>query len=205
MFNRFAHSTLAAVMITAMASAALHAAVLEDTAEGTPKISSINVISFAPEGVLLIGDGRGSQVIAVATGDTKKGQGLAKTIDGIGAALAESIGATLKNIEIVDVAVNPVSGKAYFAVQRKDQKRNLVLTVDGAGEIDEFALEDITYARIPLETGSKAIISNITDVAWADDRIVAAGRSNESFSSKIFSVYAPLKHDAATAGYSAET
>jgi len=205
MFCRFMHSILAAVMITTLTAAAAHAAVLEDPAQGTPEIKSINVISFAPEGVLLIGDGRGSQVIAVATGDTKKGQGLVKPIDGIAAALAETIGAKLKDIEIIDLAVNPASGKAYFAVMRKDQKRNLVLTVDGAGEIDEFALEDVTYARIPLETGSKAIISNITDVAWADDRIVAAGRSNESFSSKIFSVYAPLKHDATSAGYSAET
>lgn len=205
MFRKCVHFMAAITLVATLTAAAAQGAVLKDPTTGTPTIKSINVISFAPEGVLLIGDGRGSQVFAVATGDTAKGKGLGKPIDGIRGVLAQTIGVPVKDFEIVDLAVNPISGKAYFAVQRKDQKRNLILTVDGAGEIDEFALEEVTFARIPLVTGSKAIISTITDVAWADDRIIAAGRSNESFASKIFSVSAPLQHDEASAGYSAET
>jgi hypothetical protein len=205
MFRKCAHFMAAITLVATLTAAVAQGAVLKDPTTGTPAIKSINVISFAPEGVLLIGDGRGSQVFAVSTGDTTKSKGLGKPIDGIRGVLAETIGAPVKDFEIVDLAVNPISGKAYFAVQRKDQKRNLILTVDGAGEIDEFALENVTYARVPLVTGSKAIISAITDVAWAEDRIIAAGRSNESFASKIFSVYAPLRHDSESAGYSAET
>lgn len=205
MLHRIALPILAVVAALTARPGTTDAAVLENPVTGTPEIRTINVLSFAPEGVLLIGDGRGSQVIAVSTGDTTKSSGLSKPIEGIGAALAQSIGVPLKDFEIVDMTVNPASSKAYFAVLRKDRKQYLVLTVDGSGEIDEFALEDVTYARIPLTTGSKAIISTITDVAWADDRIVAAGRSNESFASKVFSVYAPLKHDTASSGYSAET
>ena len=50
MFHRFTRSILAAVMITTLTTTAAHAAVLEDPAQGTPEIKSINVISFAPEG-----------------------------------------------------------------------------------------------------------------------------------------------------------
>ena len=206
MLKRTDSAAITAAMIVALATMSASAAVLEDPAQGTPEIQSIDVISFAPEGVLLIGDGKGTQVFAVATGDTKAGDGLGHPIDNIGAELAAAVGATLKDVEIIDMAVNPASSRAYFAVRRQDTKSNLILTVDGAGDIDEFALEDVTHARIPLlERGSKVQVKTITDVAWVDDRVVAAGRSNETFSSKIFSVYAPLKHDKSSTGYSAET
>src|SRR5438445_12108191 len=44
---------------------------LKNPEQGSPAVQSIEAISFAPEGVLLIGDGRGKQVVAVDTGDTK--------------------------------------------------------------------------------------------------------------------------------------
>lgn len=197
--------SIAVVVSVSWVTSNAQAAVLDKPAKGRPDIKSINVISFAPEGVLLIGDGRGSQIFAVATGDTKAGAAVTKPIENISAALAESVGAKRKDVEIIDMAVNPASGRAYFVVQRKDLKSHLVLTVDSTSGIDEFAMDDVSYSRIPLVTGSKAIITSITDVAWADDRIVAAGRSNESFASKIFSVNAPLKHEAPSNAYSAET
>ena len=55
--------------------------VLKKTTTGKLKLKSINVISFAPQGVLLIGDGAGSQIIAVQTGDTSPQPRLAKKID----------------------------------------------------------------------------------------------------------------------------
>ena len=55
--------------------------VLKSTTTGNPELQSINVISFAPEGVLLVGDGRGAQIFAIATGDTRQQATLSKTID----------------------------------------------------------------------------------------------------------------------------
>ncbi len=179
-------------------------AVLKDTETGKPDIQSINAISFADEGVLLIGDGRGSQIFAIQTGDTSAKGGLQKAIPAIDAKMAAHLGAKADGIEIIDMAVNPASGTAYFAVRKQDDKSNVLLTVDGKGEIGEFELDEVTYARIKLSAG-KVKISNITDVAWADNQIVAAGRGNETFASKIFSIDAPLSHDAAGALYSAET
>jgi hypothetical protein len=163
------------------------------------------VLGFAPEGVLLIGDGTGSQLFAIATGDTRPSGTLAEKIPAIDEKLAARLGASPKGIEIIDLAVNPASGKAYIAVRKQDDKSYVILTVDGSGKIGELELDKVTYARTELVAGGKAKINLVTDVAWADDRVIAAGRSTEEFASKIFSIDAPLSHDAKSNVYSAET
>ncbi len=181
-----------------------HAEVLAKKTSGKPDIKTINVISFAPDGVLLVGDGRGSQIFAIETGDTKNTGGLKEAITGIDAQLAGLVGAKAKGIEIIDMAVNPASGTAYLAVRKQDDKRYLIFTINSEGNIQELELEKVSYARIPLAGGASGI-SLITDVAWADDRIIAAGRSSETFSSKIFSIDAPLSHEIQGNAFSAET
>ena len=181
-----------------------NAQVIQKSAAGKPEIKSINAISFAPQGVLLVGDGRGSQIFAIETGDTQKSAGQKVRIENIAKQLGGLIGTTAKGIEILDLAVNPASRKAYLAVRKQDDKTNLIFTVDADGTISEFELDDVKYARIPVSAG-KSGISLITDVAWAEDRVIAAGRSSETFASKIFSIDAPLEHEAKGNVYSAET
>src|SRR5262249_16970473 len=157
---------------------------------------SINCLGFAPEGVLLIGDGIGSQIFAIETGDTKLAEGLAQKIPGINEKLAGHLGVSPSGIEVIDLVVNPASGKAYLAVRKQDDKSVVIFTVDGKGKIGEFELDKVNYARIALVAGGKGEINHVTDVAWADGRVIAAGRSNEAFASKIFSIDAPIAHDA---------
>jgi len=193
------------VIGTCLATSLIHAgAVVKETKKGTPPIKSINVLSFAPNGVLLIGDGSGSQIVAIETGDDSARPSLKHTISDIDKKMAARLGTKFDGIEIIDMAVNPASGTPYFAVRKQDDKRNLILTVDAQGEIREFALNNVSYARIRLKAG-KDNISRITDVAWAESQIVAAGRSNETFASKIFSIDVPLRHDSSGSVYSAET
>ncbi len=184
--------------------AAAEAKVFNKTTTGKPGIKSIQVIGFAPEGVLLIGDGAGSQIFAIQTGDTHPQGSLTEKIEKIDEKLAGRLGTTPKGIEIIDLAVNPASGTAYLAVRKQDDKRYIVFTVNGAGKIGELDLDKATFARLALDAG-KSKISAVTDVAWADDRIIAAGRSNEEFASKIFSINAPISHEEKGATYSAET
>jgi hypothetical protein len=204
--QRFFRFVLAAGIVAALVfPAAAAGRVFNKSTTGKPPIKSINVLGFAPEGVLLIGDGAGSQVFAVQTADTKPQATLAEKVAGIDAKLAAKLGTTPKGIEIIDLAVNPASGVGYFAVRKQDDKSYVILTVDGTGKIAELELDKVTYARIELATGTKAKISNVTDIAWADDRVIAAGRSDDSFASKIFSIDAPLTHETKSAIYSAET
>lgn len=178
--------------------------VIAEAAEGDPGLKSINVISFAPEGVLLIGDGAASQILAIDTQDAKPTEPLSKKVPDIQKQIAGHLGTKRDGVEILDLAVNPASNKAYIAVRKQDDKSYLIVTVDGSGEIREFELDRVKYARVKLST-DEVKVNRITDVAWAEDRIIAAGRSNETFASKIFSVDAPLKDDASSNSFSAET
>jgi hypothetical protein len=119
--------------------------------------------------------------------------------------LAATLGVSPQGIEIIDMAVNPASGKAYLAVRKQDDKSYVILTVDGSGKIGEFELDKVNYARIQLVPGGKAQINLVTDVAWVEGRVIAAGRSNEEFASKIFSIDAPLSDEGKSNVYSAET
>lgn len=179
--------------------------VFKSTATGTPKVVSIDAIRFAPDGVLLIGDGRGSQVLAVQTGDTAAQPVLKDAIAAIDEKLAGRLGTPTKGIKITDLAVNPASGRAYVAVLKQDSKTPVVLTIDGDGKIGEFSLEDVTFARLALPQGEKSPVTKITDLAWAGDRILVAGQANEEFACKMFSIPAPLDHDAKGTVYSTET
>lgn len=202
------HTTLLAIVgACLLLGEGAAAKVLDKTTHGRPQLGSIEVLAFAPEGVLLIGDGRNSQVFAVVTGDTRSGPAapFAAKIEGLGQKLGETMGTDHNGIEILDMAVNPASGKAYFAVRKKDDNAHALLTVDGSGKIGEFLLESVDYARLALDTGSGSKINRVTDIAWADDRAIVAGAANEEFASKVFVLRGPLAHDMKGQVHSAET
>ena len=203
------HLTLIA-LLTLTAAALGHAAdaapkVLLNPVKGTPEIGKIDVISFAPGGVLLIGDATKSQVLAVETGDTTEVAGQYATIPKLQKKIGALVGAPEQGVEIIDLAINPDSRRLYLAVRKQDDRAHLILTMTPDGMITQFQLKDVSYLRVPVPQGDSAPINVLTDVTWARDRIVAAARCNEEFASKIFAAEAPLRHDASGQMYSAET
>ncbi len=198
--------TMACCVAASLATQAIAADnVLGTTTEGAVPLKSIQVIAFAPQGVLLIGDGQGAQLLAVDTGDTKLAPSLNQRIDNLPQAIAQRLGTTSAGVEIIDLAVNPASHKIYVAVRKQDDKQYAVIVIDSAGKLSALDLSQAKYARLDLASAGDSKVSAVTDVAWADDRIVAAGRANDAFSSKIFVIGAPLKHESASTSFSAET
>lgn len=191
--------------VLVLAAAAPANEVVATTVTGDPGLRSIEALGFAPGGILLVGDGRGSQIVAITTGDTKGAKAIAAKTTGIDQKLAAKLGATAKEIEIVAMAVNPASGRAYFSVRRQSDKTHVLLTLDGSGEIADFPLKDVEHARIPIPKGEQAAITKVTDVAWAGGRVIAAGQANEEFGSKIVVSPGPIKHNAESQVFSAET
>jgi hypothetical protein len=179
------HATLGASLLCLLVASAASAAELKT---GNPNVQSINSVNFGPEGLLLIGDGKGGQVIAVHTGDTKPIE-WGKTEGGdIKEQIGGRLGTTAKGVELVRLIVNPASRRAYVAVRKLDGKQDMIVTVDGQGKIQEFSLDNVKYNRYALPDSEKASVNRITDITYADGRILMAVEPAKTFQSKIFSI-----------------
>lgn len=168
---------------------------------GTPAIKSINALTFGPEGILFIGDGRSATVFAIDTKDAalveKPGPVEIKAIDQQIAAL---LGTEVKNLTIQDVAVNPASKKVYCAVQHSDGTP-VLLRIDGAN-ISAVPLKDISYSALALsnvpseeaksQRGESLRISSISDMGYADGKVLVSGLSNQEFGSTFRSIPFPF-------------
>jgi hypothetical protein len=179
--------------------------VIQKSVTGTPSIGRIDVLSFAPGGVLLIGDGSKQQIIAVETGSSGRKDDSMADIKGFTGKIAGRLGVSAKDVEIIDLVVNPDSGKLFVAVRKQDDKSYLILRVAADGSIGHFQLKDVRHARVPLPNGDKALVSKITDLAWAGNRLVASARCSEVFASKIFATDGALVHNQTGQLFSAET
>jgi hypothetical protein len=172
--------------------------------QGNPNLKSIQAISFGPNGLLLIGGG--SQVVTVETGDravpSKEAAWSMKEIANIDQLLAGKLGLTAKDIEVKKLAVNPASKKAYVAVRSLKGNQYVILTVDGAGKVEEFSLDNVKFHRYPLAVGDKAV-TKVTDITWAGNRIVAATQAGDTFGSRVFAIN-PSAKDSLTS-FSTET
>ena len=69
-------------------------------------------------GILFIGDSAGAAIFAVDTGDRKSSAGGSFEIKGINEKVAALLGTAPDQIEIRDVAVNPISHNVYLSVSR---------------------------------------------------------------------------------------
>jgi hypothetical protein len=178
--------------------ALLCAAAFAHADQGNPKLKSIEAIRFGPNGLLLIG--AGSDVVTVETGDTKETSWTKTDLANFDQLLAGKLGLKAKDIEIKRIAVNPASRKLYVAVRSLKGNQYAILTVDGAGKVDEFSLENVKFMRYPLAVGEKAV-SSITDLTWAGGKIVAATDAGTTFGSRVFTIHP----DKGASSFSTET
>ncbi|HTU91979.1 MAG TPA: hypothetical protein VMF69_17990 [Gemmataceae bacterium] len=161
--------------------------------QGNPKIKAIEAIAFGPKGLLLIGGG--DRVVAVETGDTSPSTWSVTEVANIDGLLAGKLGLDAKDIEVRKLAVNPASHKAYVALQSLKSKDNVILTIDGAGQIAEFPLDNVKYTSYALAMPN-ASITKVTDIAWADGKIVASTQATDKFRSRVFTINPDAKDGA---------
>jgi len=189
--------------------------------EGTVELKSAGPLAFAPQGVLLIGDPTAAAIYAIDTGDRTA----AKTsdrpkVEGIDAKIASLLGTEAKEVQVKDLAVNPISGTTYLSVARgrgKDASA-VIVRLSRGGKLSELALKDIKSAKadIPNPPRSKGPSKAsgkgagkgqqqqeaITHLAYLKGRVLVAGLSNEEFASKLRSI--PFPFDKTDQGTSIE-
>jgi len=174
--------------------------------EGSPEFKSIGQLAFGPDGILFAADSKSAAVIAIDTGDNKAASGRPMKVEGINEKVAALLGTTAKDILINDLAVNPISHKAYLSVSRgrgPDAMPALV-RVDTSGNLEAVSLNKIKFSRAELADApmdkivgegnrqSNPRMESITDVAYLDDKVLVAGLSNEEFSSTLRTIPFPF-------------
>lgn len=178
---------------------------LRNVQSGNPGLASLGTLNFGPKGLLLIADPQKASIVAIETGDTGPVQKLKQRVDDVRALAAGTLGAKPDGIDIADMTVNPASGRIYLAVMRKADRQPALLTIDADGKIANFPLENVKYVRIGFPGSEQSKVRSITDVEFANDRVVVAAQSNEEFSSKVYSIPLPLTHGTTGSMYSTET
>lgn len=194
-----------AALVAALCTNLTAASHLKDPATGDPKLRSVGAMSFGPDGLLLVAEPRHASIVAIETGDKGPVQKLKQRIDNVNALLSARLGAPEAGLQIADMAVNQASGKIYLSVTRKADGAALIVVVTADGQATPMNFEKTRHARVSLPISDTAKVGNISDVAFANDRVLAAGSSNEEFSSKIFTLALPLVHGGTAMPLSAET
>jgi hypothetical protein len=176
--------------------------------EGKPALKSISHLAFGPEGILFAADTRSAAIVAIATGDTKPADsGKDIRVEGINLKLAAVLGTAPGQILIDDLAVNPISHRAYLAVSRGRGPDSVpvIVRVDSSGDLEVVNLDKVKFSRAELPdapidgvVGDKGRASNprlesITDIAFFQDRVLVAGLSNEEFASTFRAIPFPFK------------
>jgi hypothetical protein len=189
--------------VTLLAATALAGAIaaVGFTASAAPtdaKLQSAGALAFAPNGVLLIGDSAGGQVMAVETGDTAKGGAGKVEIADLSTKIAAMLGTTADQIAVNDVAVNPISGNVYISVSRGlgAEAKPVVLKADRAGAISEVKVDALKRSAVSLSDAPAPDASSraqaITDLGFVNGQVLVAGLSNEEFASSMRSIAYPF-------------
>jgi hypothetical protein len=204
-------SSAKAVILAALTALAAPGAIASATSgmtQGKPAFKSMTQLAFGPDGVLFVADTKAAAIVAIATGDTKTSSSAAMLkAEGINQKIAALLGTAADQIEINDLAVNPLSRHAYLAVSRGrgPDAAPVLVRVRSDGQPEIVALEAVSYSRAELpDPPSDATVGEgkrqrnprmeaITDIAYADGRVVVAGLSNEEFSSTLRAIEFPFK------------
>jgi hypothetical protein len=170
--------------------------------EGSPELKSAGHLAVGPEGILFIGDAKGAQIAAIDTGDAKGDPANAKyDIANLDATLSAAVGGS--KVTINDLVVNPASGSLFVAVAKADGAPAIV-KIDTSGKASEISLTKIYFQKLALPNApeDKEVTRNgrtrnlrnesITDLAYADGKVLVTGVSADATPSQIREITFPF-------------
>lgn len=195
--------TCSILTLAAMQSSVFAAGLAESLKKGDVSLSSAGPIAFAPEGILLVADPKGATVVAIATGDlSETAKSATYNVAKVDEKIAAALGTSAKEIQIVDIATNPLSGNVYVSVGRGTgpSAAPVIVRVKPDGQIEEVPTKGVptAMAKIPNAAEDRQAprgnprADSITDMAFVDGRIYVAGLSNEEFASNLRSIAFPF-------------
>src|SRR6185437_6181729 len=108
---------VAAIALACISMSAAMAMAADPTAslkQGKPDLKSAGPLTFGPEGILFVGDTKGAALFAIDTRDSaaSKAKGSVEVKE-LNSKIAGLLGTDAKQVQINDLAVNPLSGNVY--------------------------------------------------------------------------------------------
>jgi hypothetical protein len=199
---RFRITLCALLAITMFATSGFTAGLTDSLKAGKADLKSAGAMTFGPEAILFVGDSTGGAIYALDTNDRTASQAKPADVKGINEKVAAMLGTTADQILINDMAVNPISHKAYLSVSRGrgPEATAVLLRVDTAGKIEEVSLANVKHSKValpnPPDANGRNRVNAITDMSYVDNKVVVAGLSNEEFSSNLKSIPFPFETSA---------
>src|SRR5581483_7010025 len=171
--------------------------VLDSLKKGNPELKSAGVLTFGPEGVLFVADPQAATIFAIDTGDrTAASGGPRPKVEGLDEKIGGMLGVEAKQVQVNDIAVNPLSGNTYLSVSRGTGPgaAPALVKVERSGKVSEFSLKNVPFAKVTIPNASeRSRREAITDMAYAKGRLFVAGLSNEEFASNLRTIPFPFK------------
>jgi len=171
---------------------------------GTVELKSAGPLAFGPQGILFIGDPMAATIYAIDTGERTASESKDRPkVEGINDKAASLLGTEAKDIQVKDLAVNPISGTTWLSVARGKgpSAAPVLLRLSRDNKLSEFSLKNVPFATamIPNAAEGKGRQEAITHLAYLKGRVFVAGLSNEEFSSKLRAIPYPFtKADSGT-------
>lgn len=197
--------SIALVAIALGFTAGARAALTDGMTEGKAAFQQMNQLAFGPEGILFVADSKAAAIVAIATGDTKAVTNApAIKAEAINQKIASLLGTAADQVAIRDLAVNPVSRQVYLAVSRGlgPDATPVLVRVKADGQPEIVSLDKVRFSKVELpnpiaDTAAQGNrpsprMDAITDIAYADGKVLVAGLSNEEFSSTLRTVAFPF-------------
>lgn len=172
---------------------------------------SIGTLTFSPDGTLFFADFKGAAIYGISMSDEKADDSKqALNIADLDTKVADMLGATTREIRVIDMASSPKTNTVYFSVARgignDTQYALMKISREGDtrnGKIEAVNLDAVKYASYdlkdaPSETdkdrrGRSLRTMSITDIAFHNNEVYVAGLSNEEFASTFRRIPFPFK------------
>ncbi len=166
---------------------------LGEFVEGDPGLESMQGIAFASDGTLAIGDGRGSQLVAIAPlgGGTTDHE---PDIDNVYQLIAEAMGeSSATSVSVWDLAVDPTTQRIYLAAERISTGEAALFRVEDDDTVSAVDLSDVAYSAASFSptSGSGSLVMGIS---WGADYLTAGVTEATWTTNQVVSAAMPLDH-----------
>lgn len=173
---------------------------------GTPELQSVSRLAFAPDGILLIGDTKAAQIVAVDTEDRDESSSPRELqVADLSESIAEMLSTTAESIQVTDMAVNPISSNIYIGVQAGDQPAIVRVRTDGS--VEKFTTDKVAFSSVNLPNPpADEVVGEgrrrrnnredaITDIAYVDGRVIVSGLAQRDAPSSVIEFPFPFSEN----------